>query len=92
MKQLVVALTLLAVTPLFSSSVAFGCTKDWTGFTCSGECPKNNSTCQTSIGFSGVTCDCVKKAKKQSSADNADVEDSEPDPIIAALVDLSTEE
>ena len=92
MKHLVVALTLLAVTPLLSSSVAFGCTKDWTGFTCSGECPKSTPTCQTSIGISGVKCECVKKPKNQSSAADGGVEEGEPDPIIAALLDLSTEE
>ena len=72
--------------------MAFGCTKDWTGFTCSGECPKEKPTCQTNIGISGVKCECVKKAKNQSSADGADDKEAEADPLFEALLGLSSEE
>lgn len=79
----------LFLVSLLSITDASACSKNFLGV-CSGKCPSSKPNCSTKFDIGGVTCECVKKTKNELSSDAVEAVEVSADPLIEALLDLST--
>jgi len=80
----------LLVVSLLPITDASACSKNFLGV-CSGKCPSSKPHCSTKLDLGGVRCECVKKTKNEFSSDAVEAPEVSADPLIEALLDLSTE-